>query len=209
MSGSPAGHQVVQGQEHGQRHGHHAGQADVFGSVRDFGCRCRVLLVEGGGGGGGTRGVDRPTLARGPVLVVAADAHARPAAARARGLVPLALKVGGARGLDAGQVGLAAALAGVLVEDLVVVAVEDGALAAAGAAVLLDLDAGAEVAGLGGVGADDDVDPAVPDLLGLTQTSWTFEAETWKTRSKFVESVIGMSRLSFLSSYFVIFQLNG
>ena len=72
-------------------------------------------------------------------LIVSRDADAALALARAALLAPDALVVGGAGALQVGELGAAAAGAGGLVEELVVVAVEHVALAPARALVLLDL----------------------------------------------------------------------
>lgn len=103
---------------------------------------------------------------------------ARLALASARLLVPLSLKVYGALGFERCKLGLAPATASLLVEDFVVVAVGDGALAAAGAAMLGNLHAGAQVVSGRGVRADDDVKAGVADFLGLALAAGTLKAQT-------------------------------
>ena len=150
---------------------HHAVAVPAGGdrAARGVGC--------GDGGAGRLHGL---AAAGDPVLVVAAHAHARSTLAGAGVFLPLPLEIRGAGGLEAGELGLAAAETGGLVEDLVVVAVGDGALAAAGAAVLLDGDGGAELGGGAGVGADDDVDLVVALLLRGALAAGAFQAEAWK-----------------------------
>ena len=74
-----------------------------------------------------------------PSLIVSGDADARFALAGAAVLAPDALVVRGAGALQVGELCSAAAGAGGLVEELVVVAVEHVALAPARALVLLNL----------------------------------------------------------------------
>ena len=148
------------------------------------------VIDRGGGADGratGARGLNGTALTRGQVLEVAGDADPRLALAGTRVLVPRPLKVCGALGLESSEVGLAATEARLLVEHFVVVAVGDGALAAAGATVLLDFHAGAQLEGGRGVGPDDDVHARVTHLLGLTFTARALQAKTcnkWEKKEK-------------------------
>ena len=178
------GHHVVQGEEHGQCYCHDAGQPYVLGGLGrrgavDDGRRGVQVLVEGGGRGPqGAGGLHGPAVARVSVLIVAADADSGLALAGAGVLVPLALKVRRAGGLEGGELGLAAAQAGALVEDFIVVAVGDGALAPAGSAVLLHVHRGAQLMRGGRVGADDDVDLGEAGLFRLAIAARAFQAQS-------------------------------